>query len=88
MTNRIDKIIDNLPEDIAKKINKNAITWFECKRSTSMPYCKCGHNKAVHKCEFPLRGLKEGQNCDRLLCKSCSTEIDGKHYCRPHSRML
>lgn len=88
MNERIEKIINNLPEEAKEKIKKDAITWFECKRSNTIPYCKCGKNKTETKCEYPLMGSKEGQFCNKLLCKSCGTLIDDKYYCRAHTKMV
>lgn len=87
MNDRIKRIIDKLPEETKEKVSNDAIVWFECRRQ-SINYCKCGRKRAINKCEYPLRGSKEGQFCDKLLCESCGIEIDNKFYCYPHAKMI
>jgi len=88
MNDRIKRIFDKLPKEIKEKVSKEAITWFECKLPSSSPYCKCGRKRSIAKCEFPLRGSKEGQFCGKFLCEYCGKKIEDKYYCYPHAKMV
>jgi len=79
---------DNLPEDIKNDIENKAITFFMCRLDSKDIRCKCGKSAATSRCEFELTGSKSGSNCNANLCKSCSFEINGKNYCRVHSKMV
>lgn len=85
---RIEKVLQKLNKKQIKDITDKAVTYFSCKRSLSIPLCRCGKNKSTSKCEYPLRGSKEGQTCDRLLCELCGETINDKTYCRIHANMI
>lgn len=67
-----------------------------CTRS-SMELCGCGC-KATLLCDFPLKGKKVGQTCDRPLCPKCAVKYpmpESKHavkgrvdLCPVHARRL
>lgn len=54
---------------------KNGVI-FICSRTPAVKKrCKCGAI-AVKLCDYPLRGKKAGQTCDRPLCAKCATQLD------------
>jgi len=67
-----------------------------CGRGRPRRLCKCGRN-STKLCDYPLRGRRAGQTCDRPLCEKCATKVgthvDGAHkgdtldYCRAHAAM-
>lgn len=49
---------------------------FMCGRNERAPKCDvCKKRKATKLCDFPLRGAKAGQACDRNLCDSCAVQV-------------
>lgn len=47
----------------------------------------CG-GRATKLCDYPLRGSKEGQTCDRPLCARHAKSIGpGIDYCPAHARL-
>lgn len=57
-----------------------------------MGVCFCG-SPSRYLCDYPLKGKKEGQTCDKLLCavhaKLIKKTANGSiHYCPTHARMV
>jgi len=75
-----------------KRIEGDGWSGFVCTRGGSQKQrCSCGR-VADYLCDFPLRGKKEGQTCDKPLCVKCAklikmTAQGGIHYCPAHQRM-
>lgn len=68
---------------------KPAVTFFACGRGRGGDPCaspKCGTLTRVV-CDYPLRGPKAGQTCDRPICPSHTTKIDGLDLCGPHAAL-
>ncbi len=65
---------------------------FECNRGYDTPSCSSCGGKATKQCDFPLKGKKAGQSCDRPLCDRCATRYDekepGKDFCPVHARFM
>lgn len=67
------------------------VTLIACSRGSSLPPCSCGA-RAEYLCDYPLKGSKEGQTCDRPLCRRCAklirkTASGSIHYCPAHQRI-
>lgn len=58
-----------------------------CTRGAQRKYCACGR-RSRFLCDFPLKGAKAGQTCDKNLCDRCRVQVvvDGKNldYCSAH----
>lgn len=49
------------------------LSGFVCTRERR-PRCACGA-PGTKLCDFPLRGAKAGQTCDKVLCDKCATTL-------------
>jgi hypothetical protein len=47
---------------------------FQCYRG-QMDRCYVCGNRASRLCDFPLRGEKAGQTCDKKLCTKCAVKV-------------
>lgn len=57
-----------------------------CGRGNS-PSCACGA-RASRKCDYLLRGGKQGWTCDRDLCGSCAVRVGpDRDYCVAHAQL-
>lgn len=64
-----------------------SVTGWACSRGTRHR-CKCGR-VATQQCDFPLRGSKAGQTCDRWLCNQCAHHVDpDSDFCPAHAEMV
>lgn len=63
---------------------------YACNRLADLPQCRAAGcaGRATYKCEFPLRGKKAGQTCDRPLCRPHAVLKGDKSYCEGHARLL
>jgi len=72
--------------------NKDAVI-FVCDRTPKRTEAcqSCGWS-TTKSCDFPLKGAKEGQTCDRWVCDNCSTEmeVEGETVllCPVHARIV
>ena len=69
-----------------KFTTKDGATIIACSRGKSLGACSCGA-RAEYLCDYPLKGSKRGQTCDRPLCRRCAKLIKhDTHYCPVHAR--
>lgn len=45
---------------------------FACSRGPARPRCSSCGAPSTKLCDYPLRGAKAGQTCDRQLCAACA----------------
>lgn len=75
-----------------RRIGGEGWSGFACTRGSSQTKpCSCGA-RGEYLCDYPLKGKKEGQTCDRSICRTHAKLIkktaEGSiHYCPVHQKM-
>ncbi len=61
-----------------------------CGRYGPAKYCVvCGTQDNIKLCDYPLHGVKQGQTCDRPVCRMHATHQEPDvDYCPSHARRI
>jgi hypothetical protein len=71
-------------------VEREPVTIITCRRGQRRAHCEVDGCIREHTklCDFPLKGRKAGQTCDRKMCDSHAAGVGpDRDYCIPHASL-